>query len=93
MAIRGFKDSSGVEWRVWSTRPSNPSHVEKSLRGGWLTFDSGSERRRFSPIPEGWEIYSPENLERACQAATLVRTSPGHGVIRRTLFGGSEFEG
>jgi hypothetical protein len=26
-----------------------------TLREGWLTFQSGSDKRRVSPIPEGWQ--------------------------------------
>lgn len=38
------------------------------LRGtyaqGWLCFDSGTEKRRLSPIPQDWLTCSPELLER-----------------------------
>jgi hypothetical protein len=38
------------------------------LRGtysqGWLCFDSGSEKRRLSPIPNDWTTCSEELLER-----------------------------
>ena len=85
MPIREFKDSNGIEWRVWSTRPSNPSFVVEPLRAGWLTFDSDGERRRLSPVPPGWEVCSLERLELACRVAIRTRVSPGHGVNRRTL--------
>jgi hypothetical protein len=38
VAIRIFTDSQGVEWRVWSTVPSNAGSVAPDLRDGWLSF-------------------------------------------------------
>jgi hypothetical protein len=73
--IRVFRDSRGVEWRVWSTHPTTPSAVSADLRAGWLTFDSGAERRRVGPIPIGWETFSNEELESACRVAAATRIS------------------
>ena len=81
MAIRIFSDSQGVEWRVWSTVPSNVGAVAPDLRAGWLSFDSGSERRRVSPIPAGWEEASDERLELFCRIATPTRWSDPFGLI------------
>jgi len=49
--------------------------VSANLRAGWLTFDSGAERRRVDPIPSGWETFSDEHLESACRVATPTRSS------------------
>jgi len=76
--IRVFRDSQGVEWRVWSTHPAEPSTVSAELRDGWLTFDSGVERRRVGPIPTGWELHSEEHLEMTCRAAVPTRVSDPH---------------
>jgi hypothetical protein len=31
-----------------------PSYVSQARRLGWLTFESGSEKRRLSPVPDRW---------------------------------------
>jgi hypothetical protein len=82
VAIRVFTDSQGVEWRVWSTVPSNAGSVAPDLRDGWLSFDSGSQRRRIGPIPTGWENISVERLELLCRVAVPTRTSDPFGVLR-----------
>ena len=41
---------------------------------GWLTFTSGDERRRLSPIPDGWQNASDALLRRHLAAADRVRT-------------------
>jgi hypothetical protein len=43
---------------------------------GWLTFASGSERRRLSPIPSGWEGCSDEELRRHLARADRVANAP-----------------
>ncbi len=32
------------------------------MREGWLTFQCGNERRRLSPIPEGWNHLSTQMI-------------------------------
>lgn len=73
-------DSNGNTWRVWSTHPEMSSAVNVHLRDGWLTFDSGTERRRVGPIPAGWETFSRERLELTCRVATPARISDPHRV-------------
>lgn len=36
--------------------------VPESLQKGWLAFQSGSERRRLSPIPGDWEEMTAREL-------------------------------
>ena len=43
------------------------------LKEGWLAFESGEDRRRLSPIPEGWETATDAELERYREAAREVR--------------------
>jgi hypothetical protein len=43
------------------------------LEGGWLCFDNGSEKRRLTPIPGGWEDAPDEALEAFCRRAASVR--------------------
>ena len=83
--IRIFTDSTGVEWRVWSTVPSNAAAVSPDLRDGWLSFDSGSQRRRVGPIPPGWEAVSDERLELLCLVATPTRSSDPFGIVLPTV--------
>ncbi|MGH7618994.1 MAG: hypothetical protein ACREPM_17375 [Gemmatimonadaceae bacterium] len=80
MAIRVFTDSQGVEWRVWSTVPSSAASVSPELSDGWLSFDSGVQRRRVGPIPPGWESASDERLELICRVASPTRWSDPFGI-------------
>lgn len=89
MAIREFKDSNGVAWRVWTTIPSNARSVNPELGEGWLSFDSVAERRRFGPIPKGWEKMSAERLELICRVAVPARRSDPYGVAAQPPPGGS----
>lgn len=49
------------------------SPLAAGVKDGWLTFESGEERRRLSPIPEGWEAASEAELERYRESAREVR--------------------
>ena len=75
MSSRAFRDRNGVEWRVWSTIPSNPHTLGGEFGQGWLTFESEVGRRRLAPIPAGWEDAPDSRLELYRQAAreTVVR--------------------
>ena len=82
--LRGFKDPAGVEWRVWEvipskagvgTSPRTQSRTSLSstpYANGWLCFESGSEKRRLAPIPDGWENRSPAEIADLLQQATRV---------------------
>ena len=80
MTIREFTDSHGLLWRVWSTVPTNVTSVDPDLRGGWLSFDSGLDRRRVCPIPKGWDQLPPERLELLCRVAAMNCKSDPKGV-------------
>ena len=45
------------------------------LRDGWLTFQCGGERRRLSPIPEGWSPLSDDTLFALAMKASNVGRS------------------
>jgi hypothetical protein len=81
MALREFIDGSGTLWTVWSTVPGSRSSVPESLREGWLTFESPTERRRLAPIPRNWEEASSEKLQMFCGAAEAMdpsrKSNPG----------------
>jgi len=47
---------------------------------GWLCFECGEDRRRLSPIPNGWSRASDATLESYCRLATPARRS--HAIER-----------
>ena len=83
--LRGFKDTTGVEWRVWEVVPSRAaiatSPVAQSrtslsttpYANGWLCFESEVEKRRLAPIPDGWELQGPNEIAQLLQQATVVQ--------------------
>ncbi len=80
--LRGFIDSTGVEWRVWEVLPSRMENGADALAmsslkatpfaDGWLCFESPEEKRRLAPIPGGWATRDPARLEQLCAQATVV---------------------
>lgn len=82
MNRRVFTDAEGAEWEVYDVlalrgfgRPdAEPSTVSGPFRAAksWLTFESAGERRRLSPVPEGWEDASLEVLQQYLTTATPV---------------------
>lgn len=82
--LRGFTDSTGVEWRVWEvipsraaigTSPTTQSRTSLSATpyaNGWLCFESTEEKRRLAPIPLGWEFAAPIDMTHLLQQATPV---------------------
>ena len=84
--LRGFIDSTGVEWRVWEVIPSrvaigattSRTQSQTSLSAtpyahGWLCFESIDEKRRLAPIPDGWEIRPNAEIARLLEQATPVQ--------------------
>jgi hypothetical protein len=52
---------------------------------GWLTFQTGTARRRLSPIPDGWDEGSDADLARLLASAEAARpASRGLGVESHT---------
>jgi hypothetical protein len=81
--LRGFIDSTGVEWRVWEVLPTTAdtarglatfgtSLKETPYANGWLCFESLAAKRRLAPIPEGWDKCCGEDLAQLCLRATVV---------------------
>ncbi len=82
MALRNFTDSQGTGWRVWNVVPQYAAGrdgevMTPGLQGGWLCFDSGTEKRRLSPIPQDWEAAGGEALEAYCKQALPVHQRAG----------------
>ena len=81
MAYAEFTDRAGRLWRVWHTFPEVPEVVTtlpEDWKGGWLTFESGEDKRRLAPVPEGWERLRPERLELLCRMADPTTPAPRH---------------
>jgi hypothetical protein len=73
---RSFTDARGVQWDVFAVRPETLVQEYPQLRGsyahGWLAFDSGTEKRRLSPIPEDWQRMSEEQLAQLLERAEVA---------------------
>jgi hypothetical protein len=83
----GRRDGSGPEGR---TPPD--AHARRSAAAaaalrrftegrelGWLTFMDGEDKRRLSPIPDGWEGWSDAQLAALLVAAQPVAKTPREG--------------
>lgn len=94
MAYREFVDNAGTTWRAWDTHPvaaNTLRTVSPSHAGGWLTFESASERRRLAPIPPDWEGAPRQLMAHWCARALPVRTPDREqrpSEARRPLGGG-----
>jgi hypothetical protein len=69
----------GVTWRVWDTYPSSAGQsrmANTGMAGGWLTFESPTEKRRIVPAPDGWDEWPDERLSMLLRAADGVRQRP-----------------
>lgn len=87
--LRGFTDSTGVEWRVWEVIPSRAAIGTSAVTqartsisstpyaNGWLCFESDAEKCRLAPIPSGWEEGSPGEISELLLRATPVQTRRG----------------
>jgi hypothetical protein len=73
---RVFADARGVRWDVFAVHPEAALPVRAPLKGsyskGWLSFDSGTEKRRLSPIPEDWQRMSDEQLAQLLERAEVA---------------------
>lgn len=87
MAYIEFTDRAGRVWRVWHTRPLGAEIITTlpdDWKEGWLTFESGDEKRRLAPVPEGWERLRAERLELLCRVAKPTAPSARHqDVLKR----------
>jgi hypothetical protein len=46
--------------------------LPEPYRSGWLAFESAAEKRRLSPIPEGWQSLPDDALRALCGRAEIV---------------------
>ncbi len=72
---RTFTDARGIWWDVFAvypeSRPSPHFRLKGTFEQGWLCFDSGTEKRRLSPIPEDWRTVSDAELEQLAARAEV----------------------
>jgi hypothetical protein len=80
---RVFTDSVGATWTVREITPGPmPEKLSQLLReerrsGGWLLFISETdEKRRLSPVPQGWASLTDAELEAWCMRARRVPPAP-----------------
>ena len=83
-----FTDSAGVRWKAYRVEPQLVSQALERLRSTlpaelgerrqpWLLFEAPNERRRLSPVPEGWdENASDAQLEGWCALADRIPPAP-----------------
>jgi hypothetical protein len=84
---RAFTDSMGMSWTVREITPGPmPPKLSQVLgedrrRGGWLLFlsDAG-EKRRLSPVPDGWATLKDSGLEALCMRGRRVPPAPARRV-------------
>jgi hypothetical protein len=79
-------DPSGVRWDVWAVypdvRPSSSTALPGTFQSGWLVFESATEKRRLSPIPNDWQSLPADELEQLCsRAETAPRRSRRQGGL------------
>jgi hypothetical protein len=74
MPLREFDDRLGRRWRVWDTVPAR-TEAMGDFREGWLTFDSGTDRRRLAPVPARWSEFPEERLILLLEVAHAGHTS------------------
>ena len=89
--VRRFHDGARL-WSVWEVTPEllmdmGVPHgaLADDLHGGWLCFQRGSERRRFRPLPPGWQHLSDDQLAMLCRRASDVRGEGGGQVSVQDL--------
>jgi len=79
MKERRFCDTDGVEWRVHvvvHAPKMGPLYPPQSAQfrpaSAWLAFDSETERRRLSPVPNGWQEADAHQLQTLLRSAALI---------------------
>ena len=79
MALREFRDSKGVLWKVWSVTPdaldkrTTAEDYMRDWQDGWLCFECADSRRRLATFPPGWETLPDHELETLMARAQPVK--------------------
>lgn len=83
MAVRDFVDSNGTKWKAWPVTQEriHPKTAAEDFlgdyEGGWLCFESGTERRRLARYPKDWATLTDEHLCKLLAAAAVVTPRKG----------------
>ena len=56
--------------------------VPPALEQGWLSFECGTTRRRYAPIPPNWQAMTPGELQELCRRGWPVAEAPTEGFNR-----------
>ena len=70
------------------TDGGRPTSVRRQYEMGWLTFASGTDRRRLSPIPDDWQHADAATLERYLGGAPDIALTSNGKTERRRAPGG-----
>lgn len=49
--------------------------VAPRFRAGWLVFDTRGERRRYGPIPPGWDRWDERELRSLLEEADVLQSA------------------
>lgn len=76
--MRQIRDAAGNEWMVYEVNPAMNQwtaihSLPEGYRGGWLCFESATEKRRLTPPPSGWESLPIDALNHLLGDAIQVR--------------------
>ncbi len=88
MALREFRDSKGVLWKVWSVTPDSldkrttAEDYMRDWQDGWLCFECPESRRRLATFPPGWEDLPDAELESLLARAQPVKRRGTDDLIR-----------
>ena len=70
----GHERRAGTDRRTMAQRRIT---LSEGYGGGWLTFESLSEKRRLIPIPSHWEDLSHAELRSLCEKAKRIARTEG----------------
>src|SRR5688500_12428860 len=96
MALREFRDSKGVVWKVWSVTPDSldkrttAEDYMKDWQDGWLCFECPESRRRLASFPPGWEELEDAELESLLARAQPVKRRGTDDLIQNYRKGSEE---
>jgi len=76
MAHHRFKDEDERAWVAYDVYLSDTGAIHPQLRGGWIAFESGDEKRRLAPIPAEFAKATESMLRRWCHEAETVTPPP-----------------
>lgn len=81
--MRTVRDGQGRVWKIWHVVPQSAVLIQTSpeMGGGWLCFESESDKRRLARPPEGWAGLSDKALlelkDRAVEARKVLVSAQG----------------